>query len=60
MWRVHKEAGRPWPTLSPDPVLDYMVMEAVYLRVKKREQEERKAAEREQWKKDREALKQTM
>lgn len=38
--------------------MDYMVMEAVYLRVKKREEQERKEAEKEQWKKDREGLKQ--
>lgn len=58
MWRVHKEAGRPWPVLSEDPVMDYMVMEAVYLRVKKREKKEREQAERDEFKKDRDKLKQ--
>ena len=53
MWRVCKEAGRPWPTLCPeDDVLDYMVMEAVYLRVQKQEEQARKDAERKRWQKD--------
>jgi hypothetical protein len=38
MWRVHKDAGRPWPKFSDDPVVDYMVMEAVYLRVQKEDE----------------------
>ena len=59
MWRVCKDAGRPWPRLSDDDVIDYMVMEAVAIRVRKREQEQEKAQERERWKKEqREKLKQ--
>ena len=52
MWRVCREAGRPWPVLSDDDVIDYMVMEAVALRAKKQEENERKAAERERWKQE--------
>lgn len=53
IWRVNNDAGRPWPVLIPeDDFLDYMVMEAVALRVRN---EDRKA-EREQriaeWKKE--------
>jgi hypothetical protein len=60
LWRVCKEAGRPWPTVSDDPVLDYMVMEAVYLKVRKEDEKAAKAAEREEWKKRRkEELKET-
>jgi hypothetical protein len=33
MWRVHKAAGREWPTLCEDDVIDYMVMEAVFMKV---------------------------
>lgn len=51
MWRVCKEAGRPWPVLSDDDVVDYMVMEAVALKANKDEAEaeqrvDRKAAQR--------------
>ena len=52
MWRVHKEAGRPWPVICPeDDVIDYMVMEAVAIRVQREDEKLRKAQEREQWKK---------
>lgn len=49
MWRVCKEAGRPWPKLSDDDVIDYMVMEAVALRAAKEAEKAQKAAERKQW-----------
>jgi hypothetical protein len=52
MWRVCKEAGRPWPILSDDSVIDYMVMEAVALKVRKADEKAQKEAEREQWKKE--------
>lgn len=47
MWRVCKDAGRPWPIICPeDDVLDYMVMEAVHLKVQDEEAKARKEAER--------------
>lgn len=47
MWRTHKEAGRPWPTIVPDDdFLDYMVMEAVAIRVAQENERERKEQER--------------
>lgn len=52
LWRVCKAAGRPWPTLSEDPVVDFMVMEAVYLKVQKEDDEAIKDAKRKNWKKD--------
>lgn len=58
MWRVCKEANRPWPKLSEDDVLDYMVMEAVAAKVAKADAEERKKQERKQWKSDVDHLKQ--
>ena len=63
LWRVHREAGRPWPTVCPDDdVIDYMVMEAVAIRVRKRDEEDHKAAEekaaRDKFKEDRDNLKQ--
>lgn len=51
MWRICKEAGRPWPVLSEDPVIDYMIMEAVALRVHAEDEKERKDKERKDWKK---------
>lgn len=52
MWRVCKEAGRPWPVLCPDDdVLDYMIMEAVAIKADKDEEKARKDAERREWKK---------
>lgn len=47
MWRVYKEAGRPWPIVcAEDDVIDYMVMEAVAIKAAKREEKDRKEAER--------------
>ena len=58
LWRVHKEAGRPWPVVCPDDdVIDYMVMEAVAIRVQKADEKAAKAAERNRWKDDVEHLK---
>lgn len=51
MWRVYKESGRPWPVLCPeDDVLDYMVMEAVFLRVQKEDQKALDKQRRDEWK----------
>lgn len=59
MWRVCREAGRPWPILSDDPVIDYMVMEAVCLKVREQERAEAKAQERANWQaEEKERLKQ--
>ena len=61
MWRVCKSAGRSWPVLSDDPVIDYMVMEAVFLKVQKEDEKARKDAERAAWKEQqKEKLKQTV
>ena len=57
MWRVHKEAGRPWPVLSEDPVVDYMVMEAVAIRVREEDRAAEKQRQIEEWKKNRDHLK---
>lgn len=59
MWRVFRDAGRPWPVLCDDDVIDYMVMEAVALKAKKEEQAQEKAAHIKQWQQDeKERLKQ--
>lgn len=47
MWRICREANRPWPVIcEEDPVVDYMVMEAVALKVRKLDEDARKEAER--------------
>lgn len=56
VWRVCRAAGRPFPVLSDDDVIDYMIMEAVQIKVgledeKLRKEAEKKAA-RDNWKKD--------
>lgn len=57
MWRVYKASGRPWPVLCPDDdVLDYMVMEAVFIRAQQEDQRAQEQAEKDQarknWKKE--------
>lgn len=43
-----REAGRPWPVIcEDDEVIDYMVMEAVLLKLHKEDKEAEKAAEQE-------------
>ena len=51
MWRAHKAAGRPWPVISSDPVVDYMVMEAVAIKVKDEDAKAEKEQERKDFKK---------
>lgn len=59
-----RAAGRPWPKLSDDPVIDYMIMEAVLVKVKKEDAKLQKEAEREavknKWQKDRQDLRQQL
>lgn len=57
MWRALKAANRPWPVLDDDPVIDYMLTEAVAMKAGLEEKEAREAQERKEWKKDRESLK---
>lgn len=53
MWRTCREAGRPWPVICPDDdVIDYMIMEAVHIKVLKEQQKAEKQAAANQWKED--------
>lgn len=56
LWRTCKEAGRPFPKISDDDVIDFMVMEAVTIKVRKEDEEAQKEQERKKWKKDPEGL----
>lgn len=60
MWRVYRDAGRPWPVICDDDVIDYMVMEAVAIKVRREDEQLQKEAEeareRNKFKKDRSSL----
>lgn len=46
LWRVHRDAGRPWPVICPeDDLIDYMVMEAVSIKVRVEDAAAQKAAD---------------
>lgn len=49
IWRVCKEAGRSWPVLDDDDVIDFMIMEAIAVKARKEEEDAEKAAKRRQW-----------
>ena len=57
LWRVCKAAGRPWPQISEDPVLDYQIMEAVAIKAQQEDADEAAAQKRREWMKDRSHLK---
>jgi hypothetical protein len=44
IWRTCKAANRPFPQLVEDDVLDYLITEAVTLKVTKEDREEEKKA----------------
>lgn len=60
LWRIHKAAGRPFPQLVEDDVLDYLITEAVYLKVshedekirEKVEADAKRKADKEKWRKE--------
>lgn len=58
IWRATKASNRPWPVLDEDPVIDFQILEAVAVRAAKEEDDARKRAEREEWKKNRGELEQ--
>lgn len=45
LWRVCKEAGRPFPQVSDDDVTDYLVMEAVFIKAMAEQEKHQKEAE---------------
>jgi hypothetical protein len=53
MWRTLSEANRPWPVLCDDDVIDYMVMEAVAMKVADENKNQAKESEKSAWRKDR-------
>lgn len=49
-WRVHKAARRPYPKVSDDEVVDYLVIEALALKAGKERQEAEEEAKKQAWK----------
>lgn len=52
LWAAAKETGRPIPRLSDDPVLDFMVMEAISVKMGRLREEENAKAERKRRRKE--------
>lgn len=53
-----KSANRPWPVLCPeDDVIDYMVMEAVALKILEEDKKAAEQAKRKEWRSRRDDLK---
>ncbi len=57
MWRVSKEAGRPFPRVSDDDVIDFMVTEAVAVKIATLAEVEQDNKKRKDWRSDRQTLK---
>jgi hypothetical protein len=49
LWRTSKESGRSFPRLTDDDVVDFIVTEAVGLKVAKEDAEFRKKQEKKDW-----------
>jgi hypothetical protein len=56
IWRVAKAAGREFPKLVEDDVLDYLITEAVFIKASQEDEKFQKEAEdkqkRKQWKEE--------
>lgn len=52
MWRASLAGRRPWPKLSDDDVIDFMIMEAVALKIQKEDREAEQVREKKSFKKD--------
>lgn len=50
MWRVYKAAGRPFPVISDDDVIDFMVTEAIAAKVAMEDKEVMDKAKVDEWK----------
>lgn len=56
MWRAYRAAGREWPVLSSDEVVDFKVMEAVALKIQKEDADAHDKQMRKDWKRKTEDL----
>lgn len=60
MARVYKETNRSFPRVSDDDVIDYMVLEAVVVKLGEEQKEMDKKAEIEDWKGDLSSLRESI
>lgn len=51
LWLAYREAGRPFPKLSDDDVLDFLGVEAIRLKIGEEQRAGQDAKEREDWRK---------
>lgn len=56
LWTVCKEAGRGWPELDTDDVIDFMVMEAVAVKVAKEREKAEQNKKADEFKHDKAGL----
>lgn len=56
LWRATKAAGRPFPQLDDDEVVDYLIVEALATKDATEQEEMRKKAKLDAWKKDKSGL----
>lgn len=52
LWLTNREAGRPFPQVSDDDVLDYLVMEAIRVKIGEEAKEAQKDQERDSWRRE--------
>lgn len=60
MWRVCKAAGRPFPQVSEDDVIDFLVCEAISIKVAKEDKNAIDAAKKNEWKQGHSDLRQKL
>lgn len=56
LWRVSKAAGRPFPKLDDDDVIDFQIMEAVAVKIQREDEKAEKEYKKRQWRKDNEGI----
>lgn len=50
---MYREAGRPIPPLHDDPVIDYMIIEAIAIKIRKEDKAAEKQQTRRNWQHER-------
>lgn len=56
LWRTSKAAGRPFPVLDEDDVIDQMIVEAVALKVSREDKKLEEKEKTKKWKSDKDGL----
>lgn len=50
LWVAYEAGNRPWPTLDPDPVIDFQIMEAVATKIERLKAKARRDQKVAEWK----------